>query len=202
MGYAIAAAAADQGATVLLVSGPVSLASPAGVETHAVQTAEEMHRKTHELVGDADIFIAAAAVSDYRPAEVREQKMKKGAQTMSIDLVKSPDVLASVAGLDAGPFTVGFAAETENVRDYALAKLNNKKLDMIVANQVGEDRGFDLDDNAVDVYWTGGEQAFTKSAKTELAQQLIKLVAERFELTRGAATQPSLSIISSKPTKS
>ena len=128
--------------------------------------------------------------------------MKKGAETMSIDLVKSPDILTSVAELDAAPFTVGFAAETENVREYALGKLNNKKLDMIVANQVGEDRGFDLDDNAVAVYWSGGEQAFAKSAKTELAQQIIKLIAARYELARGTATQPGLSIISSKPIKS
>lgn len=202
MGYAIAAAAAAQGAEVILISGPVSLPSPAGVTVHGIQTAAEMYRETHELIGAADIFIAAAAVSDYRPADVSAHKMKKGAETMSIDLVKSPDILASVAQLGDAPFAVGFAAETENVREYALGKLKNKKLDMIVANQVGEDRGFDYDDNAAEVYWAGGEQSFAKSAKTELAQQIIKLVAERYELTRGTATQPSLSVISSKPMKS
>jgi len=100
---------------------------------------------------------------------------------MSIDLVRSKDILASVAALDAAPFTVGFAAETEKVRDYALGKLKDKKLDMIVANRVGDDCGFDRDDNTVEVYWQGGEQAFTRAAKTELAYKIVQLVAECFE---------------------
>jgi len=181
MGYAVAAAAAAQGAKVILVSGPVSLTEPAGIELVHVKTAEEMYSATHDRVSDADIFVAAAAVSDYRPTDAAKQKIKKHEETMSIDLVRSKDILASVASLDAAPFTVGFAAETEKVRDYALGKLKDKKLDMIVANRVGDDCGFDCDDNTVEVYWQGGEQAFSKAAKTELAFRIVQLVAERFE---------------------
>ena len=181
MGYALAAEAAAQGAKVILVSGPVSLAEPAGTEMVHVRTAEEMYSATHDRVNDADIFIAAAAVSDYRPADSAKQKIKKDSETMSIDLVRSKDILASVASLNAAPFTVGFAAETENVRGYALGKLKNKKLNMIIANRVGDDCGFDCDDNAVEVYWQGGEQGYAKAAKTELARQIIQLVANRYE---------------------
>ncbi len=180
MGFAIASAAAAQGADVTLVSGPVNLTDPHGVEVVRVQTAREMYDVTHEHVGLADMFIAAAAVADYRPADVADKKIKKKAETMTIEFVRAPDVLASVAALEGGPFTVGFAAETDNVRDYALAKLEKKKLDMIVANRVGSDRGFDVDDNAVDIYWNGGEQSFPSAAKTDLAAQIIELVAERF----------------------
>jgi len=180
MGYAVAAAAAAQGAKVILVSGPVSLDEPPGIEVIRVKTAEEMYSATHGCVGAADIFIAAAAVSDYRPTSAAKQKIKKNDETMSIDLVRSEDILASVAALDAAPFTVGFAAETESVRDYALGKLKNKKLDMIVANRVGDDCGFDCDDNAVEVYWQGGEQGYARAAKTELARQILQLVAEHY----------------------
>jgi phosphopantothenoylcysteine decarboxylase/phosphopantothenate--cysteine ligase len=192
MGYAMASAAAAQGARVILVSGPVLLREPAGVDVEHVKTAEEMYDATHERIGSVDIFIAAAAVSDYRPTATSGQKIKKQQETMTIELVRSKDILASVAGLDAAPFTVGFAAETENVREYALGKLENKRLDMIVANRVGENIGFDTDDNAVDVYWKGGEQRFDKAAKSELAEQVIKLVAARYLDARGADTQPTL----------
>jgi phosphopantothenoylcysteine decarboxylase/phosphopantothenate--cysteine ligase len=154
MGYAIAGAAAEQGA-------------------RRVKTAEQMYAATHEHMDGVDIFIAAAAVSDYRPAEAAGQKIKKSAETMSIDLVRSPDILASVAALEDAPFTVGFAAETENVREYALGKLTNKKLDMIVANRVGDEHGFDSDDNAVDIYWQSGEESFPTTAKTALASQIV-----------------------------
>jgi phosphopantothenoylcysteine decarboxylase/phosphopantothenate--cysteine ligase len=117
---------------------------------------------------------------------------------MTLDLVRSKDILASVAMLDDAPFTVGFAAETENVRDYALGKLENKKLNMIVANQVGDDCGFDYDDNAVDVFWPGGEQGFPRAAKTDLARQIVQLVADRYDMTRGAATSPELTVASNK----
>jgi phosphopantothenoylcysteine decarboxylase/phosphopantothenate--cysteine ligase len=192
MGYAMASAAAAQGARVILVSGPVLLREPAGVEVEHVKTAAEMYDATHASIGAVDIFIAAAAVSDYRPTATSGQKIKKQQETMTIDLVRSKDILASVADLDAAPFTVGFAAETEIVREYALGKLENKRLDMIVANRVGEHIGFDADDNAVEVYWQGGEQHFDKAAKSELAEQIIELVANRYTDTRGADTQPTL----------
>ena len=117
---------------------------------------------------------------------------------MSIELVRSPDVLASVAALDEAPFTVGFAAETENVREYARGKLENKKLDMIVANRVGSDCGFDYDDNAAEVLWKDGEKSFAKMAKSELAHELVGVIVERYFATRGADTQPALSIVSIK----
>lgn len=180
MGYAIARAAAAQGARVVLVSGPVSLAEPHGIEVKQVQTAEEMYKASHAYVSEADIFIAAAAVADYRPAVPSEHKIKKTEAEMSIALVRSPDILASVAALDNGPFTVGFAAETNDVKKYALGKLQNKSLDMIIANRVGRDCGFDVDDNTVEVFWDGGEHAFPTAAKTELASQIIELVADRY----------------------
>jgi len=198
MGYAVAAAAHALGAKVIVISGPVSLPEPRGTETLQVETAAEMYAATHERIADADIFIAAAAVSDYRPAEMSAQKIKKTADTITLELVRSPDILASVTGLDDAPFTVGFAAETENVRDYALGKLANKKLDMIVANRVGSDCGFDVDDNAAEILWDGGEKAFEKMPKTELAAALMDVVAARFFETRGAETQPAFSIVSGK----
>lgn len=180
MGYAIATAAKDAGAKVILISGPVGLDAPRGVECLRVETAEQLYEATHQHIQGVDIFIAAAAVSDYRPAKQERNKIKKTKSAMQIDLVKSPDTLESIARLDNKPFTVGFAAETERVRDYALGKLDNKKLDMIVANKVGDDCGFDCEDNAVDVFWRGGEQAFPMTAKSKLAIQLINLIAERY----------------------
>ena len=140
----------------------------------------------------AHIYIGAAAIADYRPAEAQEQKIKKVAERLSLELVKTPDVLAEVAALPEGPFTVGFAAETERLEEYAHGKLDDKKLDMIVANRVGEDCGFDRDENAVDVFWEGGEQSFAQAAKTELARDIIGLVVARYSDTRGADTQPEL----------
>lgn len=202
MGYAIAMAAMEQGAHVIIVSGPVSVDAPHGADLHNVQTAEEMFSATHDHIDGVDIFIAAAAVSDYRPTEVRDQKIKKDTESMRIDLVRSPDILASIAQLEDAPFTVGFAAETEKVREYALGKLKHKKLDMIVANRVGNDCGFGYDDNAVEVFWNGGEQAFEKTAKTVLARQIIMLVAERYASTGVENTQAGLSLISSNTNKS
>jgi phosphopantothenoylcysteine decarboxylase/phosphopantothenate--cysteine ligase len=195
MGYAVASAAAAQGAKVILVSGPVSLSPPAGVELVGVTTAAEMYSATHANVEGSDIFIGAAAVSDYRPARPSLQKIKKHDQTMHIELVRTDDILASVAGLEARPFTVGFAAETENVRDYAMGKLEKKGLDMIVANRVGDDCGFDRDENAAQVYWRGGERDFPTTSKAELADGIVQLVAERYAATRGDSTQPELTVL-------
>ena len=198
MGYAIAAAAHALGARVIVISGPVSLEEPRGTDVVQVQTAEEMHAATHERISDADIFIAAAAVSDYRPAQSAAQKIKKTKDTMTLELVRSPDILASVAELESAPFTVGFAAETENVREYALGKLENKNLDMIVANRVGADCGFDYDENAAEVIWKGGGKAFGKMPKSELAAGLMDVIAGHYFETRGAGTQPALSVVSIK----
>ena len=196
MGYAIARAAAAQGAEVVLISGPVNLPEPPGIEVRDVLSAQDMYDATHTCVGEADIFIAAAAVADYRPAELKEQKIKKNEESMSIDLVRCPDILASVAALAVGPFTVGFAAETEKVDDYARSKLEKKKLDMIIANRVGSDCGFDTDDNSVNVIWSDGEQRFPEARKSELARDLVELIARRFYAARGTDTQPRLTVIS------
>ena len=180
MGYAIARAARDAGAKVILISGPVGLDQPAGVKRVCIETAEQMFAATQEHVQGVDIFIAAAAVSDYRPKSQQPNKIKKTKSAMQLNLVKSPDTLASVAKLVDGPFTVGFAAETERVREYALGKLDNKKLDMIIANKVGPNHGFDNEDNAVEVFWRGGELSFPTTAKSELARHLIQLIADRY----------------------
>lgn len=198
MGYSIAAAAAAQGAEVVLVSGPVNLSAPPGVTLVNVESADDMYAATHARISDAAIFIAAAAVADYRPAAVVEQKIKKKDEAMSIDLVRCPDILASVAALEAAPFTVGFAAETQSIIEYARGKLEKKNLDMIIANRVGPDCGFDQDDNAATVLWNDGEQRFPTSSKADLAQQLIALISQRFYAVRGADTQPTLSVLSQK----
>ena len=198
MGYAVASAAAAQGADVVLVSGPVNLPEPHGMEVIMVESADEMYAAALDAVGDADIFIAAAAVADYRPATVVDKKIKKNDEEMSIDLVRCPDILASVAALDNAPFTMGFAAETENVVEYARGKLTKKKLNMIVANRVGSDCGFDRDDNAATVLWNAGEKIFPTSSKVDLARNLIELVAEHFYAVRGSDTQPRLTVISNK----
>jgi|TARA_B110000495_G_C23039522_1_gene622450 phosphopantothenoylcysteine decarboxylase/phosphopantothenate--cysteine ligase len=196
MGYAIASAAAAQGAAVILVSGPVNVSEPPGIDVVNVESAEEMYAATHEAIGDADIFIAAAAVADYRPTNILQQKIKKNNEGMNLELVRCPDILASVAALDAPPFTMGFAAETENVIEYARGKLEKKNLDMIVANRVGRDCGFDYDDNTATALWRDGEKAFPKSSKVDLARKLIELAAEHFYAVNASETQPKLTIIS------
>jgi phosphopantothenoylcysteine decarboxylase/phosphopantothenate--cysteine ligase len=131
-------------------------------------------------------------VADYHPATAETRKIKKSASNMSIDLVRSPDILASVAKLENGPFTVGFAAETNNLREYATGKLEDKKLHMIVANKVGNNEGFDVDANAVDVYWRDGERSFALAAKSQLAHNLMRLIAERYHSSFASATKREL----------
>jgi len=196
MGYAMASAAAAQGANVVLISGPVNIAAPPGVDIVNVESAQDMYTATHDAITDADIFIAAAAVADYRPAIFADKKIKKNDEAMRLHLLRCPDILASVAALDDAPFTIGFAAETENVIDYARSKLEKKKLDMIVANRVGGDCGFDYDDNEATALWRGGEQSFPISSKVDLARNLIELAAKHFYAVRGSETQPRLTVIS------
>jgi phosphopantothenoylcysteine decarboxylase/phosphopantothenate--cysteine ligase len=187
MGYALAAAAREAGADVVLVSGPVSLEAPRGIRRVDVETADEMYRAVHAEISDADIFIACAAVSDYRPQSVAETKIKRSAETMQIELVRSPDTLASVAALPNAPFTVGFAAETHDVEAHAREKLDRKQLDMIAANRVGPTCGFDKETNQLAVYWSDGQAEFGECSKTLLARQLVDLIAERYTVT--AATR-------------
>ena len=177
MGYAIAEAAANLGANVTLISGPVSLSTPNHVNRIDVETANEMHQHAIAFAPKADIFIACAAVADYRSATIAEQKMKKqdDKSALTLTLVKNPDIVASVAALqESRPFVVGFAAETTNVEAYALKKLTSKNLDLICANDVSNaNSGFNVDQNAVTLYWKNGKHAFPIMSKQALAQQLI-----------------------------
>jgi phosphopantothenoylcysteine decarboxylase/phosphopantothenate--cysteine ligase len=187
MGFAVAAAAREAGADVVLVAGPVALPTPAAVRRVDVETAEQMYEKVHEEIGGAHIFIGCAAVSDYRPRDAAEQKIKRSAPEMELALVRSPDTLASVAALPRAPFTVGFAAETHDVAAHARDKLERKRIDMIAANQVGPDCGFDRETNALNVFWTGGgELALGEGGKGQLARRLIEVVAERYRAARAA----------------
>ena len=180
MGFALAAAAEEAGAKVILVSGPVSMATPQGVERIDVETAEEMYASVHERVSEADLFIACAAVSDYKPETEADEKLKRTQKTLNLELIRSPDTLASVAELKDGPFTVGFAAETQNVAENARSKLTRKGLDMIAANQVGRDCGFDQETNSLMVFWGNDEVDLERASKPVLAGRLIHLIAERY----------------------
>lgn len=190
MGYAVARAAARAGAIVSLVSGPVGLMPPHDVETIATTSASEMYTAILERAEHADIFIGCAAVSDYRPADVMEQKIKKSAAQMSLSLVRNPDILATVSALEAPrrPFCVGFAAETERLAEYAERKLAEKGLDMIAANRVDGGRGFDVGDNALTVFWPGGQQSLPQQSKGRLAAGLMRLVAQRYHRVRPGAS--------------
>lgn len=185
MGYAIAIAAQNLGANVKLVSGPVALEAPNKVTRLLVESASQMHDKTMNLAKKADIFIATAAVADYSPVKVAEQKIKKDPnqkkQTeLSLELQTNKDILSDVSHAFPDLFSVGFAAETENLIKNAKSKLERKKLDMIIANQVGKDKGFDKDFNKVEIIWSDGQISLPEQAKKLLAIELMKVVTERF----------------------
>ncbi len=182
MGYAVAAAALDAGAAVTLVSGPVSIAPPPGARLLRVETAADMAAAVEAEVAGADIFIATAAVADYTVAEAAPDKIKKTGERLVLELTRTTDILATVAARDPAPFTVGFAAETQDVEHYARDKLARKGLDMIAANRVGEGMAFDTEDNELQVFWAGGDRRLGRAAKTVLARQLLALVAERYRL--------------------
>jgi phosphopantothenoylcysteine decarboxylase/phosphopantothenate--cysteine ligase len=190
LGYAIAEACVAAGAKVTLVSGPVDLPVPAGAQRILVETAQQMYDATLARTGDADIFIATAAVADYRPEGCAEQKIKKQKSDVSLTLTRTPDILAEVARRHPEIFAVGFAAETEKLQDYARAKLETKHLDMVAANWVSEGRGFDRDDNALWVCWPGGEADLPAAPKKVLAVQLVQLIAERHD-TKSKTQRPA-----------
>lgn len=181
MGYAIAQAAIQAGAKVTLVSGPVNLPKPEQAEVFQVETAAQMYEAVMAKASDCDIYIGAAAVADYSPQNVQTQKIKKQAAQHTIILEKTKDILATVAKLEPRPFTIGFAAETDNLETYAQNKLREKNLDMIAANWVGREQGgFDSEQNALQVFWQTGEKTLAMMNKTRLAEQFILLCAERF----------------------
>lgn len=185
MGFAIAEAAAQLGAKVTLISGPVSLETPANVERIDIESAEQMHSAVMSKAPSHSLFIACAAVADFRPSQVATQKMKKTADNdgMTIAMVKNPDIVASVAAMtEQRPFTVGFAAETQDVEKYARGKLERKNLDMICANDVSiQGQGFNSDNNALHLYWKGGDKALPLTAKSELGKAIMLEIVERLE---------------------
>ncbi len=190
MGYALAEASAAAGASVTLISGPVQLATPERVERIDVISARDMHQSVHDRLAGVDIFIGCAAVSDYRPAEVAGEKIKKdpenGSEVLEIKLVRNPDIIASVTALDQPPFVVGFAAETHNVLGYATDKLRRKKLDLVVANDIGDrEIGFGSDCNEVTVIGKEFEEPLPRASKTVVARQLLQIIARCFKDKQG-----------------
>ena len=187
MGFAVARAAAEAGAITTLVAGPVHLATPENVKRIDVVSARNMYDAAMAQLGACDIFIGCAAVADYRPAEEQPQKIKKGAGEMQLELVRNPDIIAAVADSgDQRPFTVGFAAETQNVIEYARGKLEDKRLDMIVANDVSvEEAGFNSDQNAATIIWVDGSRDIPLTTKDQLAKLLVEAIAGQWQRSPG-----------------
>jgi phosphopantothenoylcysteine decarboxylase/phosphopantothenate--cysteine ligase len=179
MGFAVAEAARAAGAEVVIVSGPVNVVTPTGVQRIDVESAEQMLAAVEAQLPGTDIFIAAAAVSDYRPVQCAAEKIKKTSDSLLLAMARTTDVLATVAARSPRPFVVGFAAETQNVERNALAKLEGKRLDMIAANQVGDNLAFDCEDNALTLYWPGGKRELARAPKRRLADELVAAIAER-----------------------
>jgi phosphopantothenoylcysteine decarboxylase/phosphopantothenate--cysteine ligase len=180
MGYAVAQAAMEAGANVMLISGPTALPDPERVHTVRVESAQEMHDAVHAQIADADIFIGVAAVADYRPARTVGEKIKKTEAKMTFELERTPDILASVAALKPAPFTVGFAAETENLEQHARQKLEAKKLDLVAANRVGADLGFGTDENSLLLVEPGAVTELPMQPKAKLARALVRHIAARY----------------------
>ena len=181
MGFSLAQAAIEAGASVTLISGPVALPTPERCHRINISSAEQMLLAAEQQMGNCDIFIACAAVADYRPASVPDHKIKKTSESMTITLVRNPDIISHIASHPQRPFTVGFAAETQNVKHYARGKLQAKGLDLIIANDVSNsDIGFNSDNNEVSLIWDDGEQDLPKCSKQQLGRGLIVEVAARF----------------------
>jgi phosphopantothenoylcysteine decarboxylase/phosphopantothenate--cysteine ligase len=180
MGFAVASALRDAGAQVTLISGPVSLPTPDNVTRVNVESAEQMLEAVQQRIGDTQLFVATAAVSDYCAEKIADQKIKKSNESLQLQLARTPDILATIGSSKERPFLVGFAAETENVESNALRKLQGKHLDMIAANKVGDGLAFDCDDNALTVYWQNGKQELCKCSKQDLAKQLVQLINDRY----------------------
>jgi phosphopantothenoylcysteine decarboxylase/phosphopantothenate--cysteine ligase len=173
MGFAVASAAREAGAHVTIITGPVQMPTPPGITRINVESARDMYAAVHRQIADADVFIAAAAVT------VAKQKIKKQGVSVKLELEPAPDIVKSVADMAKRPFVVGFAAETNDVEENARSKLKRKKLDMIAANQVGDGVAFDCDDNALTVIWPGGKVEVARGPKIDVARQLIALIAQR-----------------------
>lgn len=180
-GYAVAEALAARGARVTLISGPTQLATPHGVTRIDVESAEQMLGISLAAAAEAQIFVGAAAVADYRASEVAGEKIKKTGESLTLVLSKNPDILATVRAAQPKLFMVGFAAETEKLAEHARGKLQNKKLDLIAANWVGNGKAFDAEDNALQLYWPEGEQEIPAASKAEVARQLVDRIVSLYQ---------------------
>ncbi len=182
MGYALAQAAVDAGAITTLVSGPVALTPTDHIRLVGVHSAEQMLQQCLSLLPECDVFIACAAVADYRPVKIAQQKIKKELQEITLQLVRTVDIVSAMTAGEHRPYTVGFAAETHDVLAYARQKMQRKGLDMIVANDVSDPSiGFNSDDNAVTVLWRDGEQALDRARKSVIAQKIVLLIAAQIQ---------------------
>ncbi|HVP32530.1 MAG TPA: bifunctional phosphopantothenoylcysteine decarboxylase/phosphopantothenate--cysteine ligase CoaBC [Steroidobacteraceae bacterium] len=187
MGFAVAQAARAAGAEVILVSGPVSLPTPPGVTRIDVESAADMLAAVLRELPGTDVFVSTAAVADYRPVRAASQKIKKSSDTLELSLERTPDVLATVAARSERPFVVGFAAETESVEQNARTKLMKKNLDMIAANEVGDDKAFDSDENQLIVLARGARYELGRAGKLALARGLVSLIARELAARAGRA---------------
>ena len=180
MGYALAEAALQLGAEVNLISGPVNIKAPTGVNLVNIESAEQLLTESLTYAPQSDAFIGCAAVADYRAANIATQKMKKQGDELTLTLTKNPDVIAAIANLKQNrPYTVGFAAETQNVESYAKGKLKNKNLDMICANDVSKSGlGFNSDHNALTLYWHNEQLELPTTSKIEIARKVIEQLAK------------------------
>ena len=193
MGYAVAQAARDRGAEVILVSGPVNLQAPPGVRRVSVESAAQMLDAVMSEIAGADIFIGTAAVADYRPSSPADCKIKKVSDKLDLCMERTVDILATVSQRADRPFTVGFAAETNDMEQHALSKLTRKNLDLIAANEVGDAKVFEADDNALTLFWpNGGKLSLGAGAKTELAVKLVDFIAARFN---ERAARPKIAVV-------
>lgn len=185
MGFAIAQAFSERGANVTLISGPVNLATPANVHRIDVTSAQEMHQQALKSAVENQIFIGCAAVADYRVTQVAEQKIKKSSDEITLTLIKNPDIIADVAHLQSKrPFTVGFAAETQNIEQYAQDKLQRKNLDMICANDVSSGKVFGKDQNSLHLFWRNGNIILELDDKKNIAKQVVKHIFDRFRQSK------------------
>ncbi|HAO24253.1 MULTISPECIES: bifunctional phosphopantothenoylcysteine decarboxylase/phosphopantothenate--cysteine ligase CoaBC [unclassified Methylophaga] len=182
MGYALAQAAVEAGANVTLISGPVALGTPDGVNRVDVETAQQMYDAVMQYLTQTIIFIGCAAVADYRPAHQAQAKLKKSTNNdLTLQLQLNPDIINTVANSDNRPeLVVGFAAETDDLQQYAQQKLQQKRLDLIAANRVGDRLAFGQENNALEIFWEGGHKSLTEAPKLEIARELIKVITERY----------------------
>lgn len=180
MGFALAEAAHEAGAAVTLICGPVHQIMPEGVTRIDVESALDMHAAVLQRIHNSDIFIGCAAVADYRVADPATDKLKKSDDEKQLVLIKNPDILAEVAALDKPPFTLGFAAETDDLAHNAQLKLKRKNVNLIAGNLVGYGRGFNTDENTLEIFWRNGHVSLPQSTKAQLARQLIRILAEHY----------------------